>query len=297
MAGITGLISSRLSNLVMAIGLVMIYFFIDSLTVNMDQSLLKIDGKEDFHPVEAHEISPVQILETNPISNDLEVQVITSEIQEDVVEFQVQEDQGEPQGFYTPKQEERPNLLTPVGDQSSLAEIPLRLVVPAIQLDAPILGVQPEMVKIGGAELMQWLSPDEYAAGWHETSARLGEPGNTVLNGHHNTSGEVFKRLVDLMEGDLIKVYSDSHLFTYLITNKMILPEKYETLDVRIKNAQWILPSQDERLTLITCWPYESNTHRLIIVAKPISVEAIPDIDQELLPRLYDENSSFKDEH
>jgi LPXTG-site transpeptidase (sortase) family protein len=297
MAGITGLISSRLSNLVMAIGLVMIYFFIDSLTVNMDQALLKIDGKEDFHPVEAHEILPVQILETNPNSNDLEVQVITSEIQEDVVEIQVQEDQGEPQGFYTPKQEERPNLLTPVGDQSSLAEIPLRLVVPAIQLDAPILGVQPEMVKIGGAELMQWLSPDEYAAGWHETSARLGEPGNTVLNGHHNTSGEVFKRLVDLMEGDLIKVYSDSHLFTYLITNKMILPEKYETLDVRIKNAQWILPSQDERLTLITCWPYESNTHRLIIVAKPISVEAIPDIDQELLPRLYDENSSFKDEH
>jgi LPXTG-site transpeptidase (sortase) family protein len=29
------------------------------------------------------------------------------------------------------------------------------------------------------------------------------------------------------------------------------------------------MPSTDERLTLITCWPYETNTHRLIIVALP----------------------------
>jgi sortase A len=55
----------------------------------------------------------------------------------------------------------------------------------------------------------------------------------------------------------------------------MILPEKYEQLDVRMNNAQWILPSVDERLTLISCWPYESNTHRLIIVARPIAREEI----------------------
>jgi sortase A len=84
-------------------------------------------------------------------------------------------------------------------------------------------------------------------------------------------------------------VFSGTHLFTYQITNKMILPEMYEPLDVRVKNAQWIMPSNDERLTLITCWPYESNTHRLIIVARRISVEALPNIDQELLPRVINE--------
>jgi sortase A len=50
----------------------------------------------------------------------------------------------------------------------------------------------------------------------------------------------------------------------------MILPEKYQEIDVRMDNARWILPSDDERLTLVTCWPATSNTHRLIIVARPL---------------------------
>ena len=37
-----------------------------------------------------------------------------------------------------------------------------------------------------------------------------------------------------------------------------------------MENAAWIMPSEDERLTLVTCWPYTSNTHRLIIVARPV---------------------------
>ncbi len=50
----------------------------------------------------------------------------------------------------------------------------------------------------------------------------------------------------------------------------MILPERDQPLSVRLANAQWIEPSTDERLTLITCWPKDNNTHRLIIVAVPI---------------------------
>ena len=37
--------------------------------------------------------------------------------------------------------------------------------------------------------------------------------------------------------------------------------------------ASTTTPTTDERITLITCWPYTSNTHRLIIVAKPIEPE------------------------
>ena len=55
----------------------------------------------------------------------------------------------------------------------------------------------------------------------------------------------------------------------------MILPEKYEQIEVRMNNAQWILPSVDERLTLISCWPYETNTHRVIVVARPLSQESL----------------------
>jgi len=43
-----------------------------------------------------------------------------------------------------------------------------------------------------------------------------------------------------------------------------------------LQNARWIMASSDERLTLVTCWPAYSNTHRLILVAKPIQLDLIP---------------------
>ncbi len=154
-------------------------------------------------------------------------------------------------------------------------EVPVRIVIPSIGLNAPIVPAPVDFEKIAGKEFLQWFVPDEFASGWHTTSAMLGETGNTVLNGHHNAFGEVFISLVDLNEGDFIWVESAQSRFKYQITNKMILSEKYEQLDVRMHNAQWILPSVDERLTLISCWPYETNTHRLIVVARPMGREKI----------------------
>jgi LPXTG-site transpeptidase (sortase) family protein len=156
-----------------------------------------------------------------------------------------------------------------------LPEVPVRIVIPSIGLDAPIVPAPVDFENIAGVEFLQWFVPDEFASGWHTTSAMLGETGNTVLNGHHNAFGEVFVSLVDLNEGDFIWVESAQSRFKFQITNKMILSEKYEQLDVRMNNAQWILPSIDERLTLISCWPYETNTHRLIVVARPMGREEI----------------------
>lgn len=153
--------------------------------------------------------------------------------------------------------------------------VPVRIVIPSINLDAPVIPAPVDFKTIAGKEYLQWYVPDEFAVGWHTTSAMLGETGNTVLNGHHNAHGEVFVSLVDINEGDTILVESDTRRYMYQVTNKMIVPEKYEQLDIRMNNAQWILPSVDERLTLITCWPYETNTHRLIIVARPLGQEEI----------------------
>jgi LPXTG-site transpeptidase (sortase) family protein len=148
-------------------------------------------------------------------------------------------------------------------------QIPVRLVIPAIDLEAPVLPSEAEIVQIAGKSFQVWHAPDEFAVGWHVPSAPLGVPGNTVLNGHHNVYGEVFKRLVELEQGDEIIVQSKNRSISYRILNKMILPEKYAPLEDRVNNSRWILPSDDERLTIVTCWPYESNTHRLILVASP----------------------------
>lgn len=81
--------------------------------------------------------------------------------------------------------------------------------------------------------------------------------------------GEVFKDLVKLHEGDLIEVYSGDHVFRYRVAISMLLPERFKSLSIRLENARWLLPTEDERLTLITCWPADSNTHRVVIVALP----------------------------
>lgn len=91
-----------------------------------------------------------------------------------------------------------------------------------------------------------------------------------VLAGHNNINGEVFRDLVNVEIGDKVIAYAGDKKFEYEITFKTIVKEKGEPLEVRQRNAQWIAPTNDERLTLVTCWPYTSNTHRLIVVAKPI---------------------------
>lgn len=153
--------------------------------------------------------------------------------------------------------------------------VPLWLHIDVIALEAPIIEAQAVTVELEEDgevyEFVQWEAPDEEAVGWHTNTALLGEAGNTVLNGHHNAYGRVFRSLAYLQEGDYIQVYGDDgQWYTYIVANKMVLPEWNVTLEQRMENAAWIQPSEDERLTLITCWPEQSNSHRLIIVARPV---------------------------
>lgn len=158
----------------------------------------------------------------------------------------------------------------PAATPTRVPAVPTRLIIPKIELDAPIVPAKIQTIKIGESLFEQWLAPDEYAVGWHTQSAMLGQVGNTVLNGHHNVHGKVFERLHELVPGDVILVEGGSRRFAYVVVNTMILPEKNVDLKTRLENARWIQPSGDERLTLITCWPAYSNTHRLIVVAAPL---------------------------
>jgi len=148
---------------------------------------------------------------------------------------------------------------------------PERIVIPIIHLDAPIVPVNYKQITYDGKVYDQWVAPNQFSAGWQDTSALLGLPGNTVLNGHHNEYGKVFKDLVTLNVGDEIDLYSGNQVFRYQVEAKMLLPEREATLAVRLQNARWIAPSTDERITLVTCWPANSNTHRVIVVAVPIN--------------------------
>jgi sortase A len=145
---------------------------------------------------------------------------------------------------------------------------PDRIVAPAIGLDAPVVPVGWKTVEENGQEVTEWEVAD-YAAGWHKTSAYPGNVGNTVISGHHNIRGEVFRYVVNLEPGHIVDLYVGQTVYRYMVTEKYILREKGMPPEVREENARWIAPTDDERLTLVTCWPYTNNTHRVVVVAKP----------------------------
>jgi sortase A len=137
----------------------------------------------------------------------------------------------------------------------------VRVASPDVKLDAEVY----EVYAIKG----EW-EVAEYAAGHHYNTLNPGEGGNIVLNGHNNWKGEVFRYLEFLKVGDLIQVWTlDGKEHRYRVSQTMKLKEAGATMEQRIQNGRVMLPTDHEQLTLITCWPYTTYTHRLVIIALP----------------------------
>jgi LPXTG-site transpeptidase (sortase) family protein len=143
------------------------------------------------------------------------------------------------------------------------------LEIPRLGLSAPVVAVSQRQVALGGVRVTQLYVPNAFAVGWSEVSAPVGAPGNTVLVGHNNVYGEVFKDLWNLQVGDEIIVRGASGERVYNVSQTSIFEEKDQSLDTRLANAWWVDPVPHEQLTLITCWPYFTNTHRVVVVALP----------------------------
>ncbi len=150
---------------------------------------------------------------------------------------------------------------------TEIPALPERLEIPAIKVDTPVIPVGWQQITLAdGSKKSVWEVAD-YAAGWHKNSALPGSSGNVVISGHNNIKGAVFRKLYTLEAGDTVTVWAGGRQFTYRVDEVMILPEVGATPEQRRQNAQWIQPFDDSRLTLVSCWPETSNTHRVIVVA------------------------------
>ena len=144
--------------------------------------------------------------------------------------------------------------------------LPNRLVLPTINIDIPVVELGWNSAERDGQIFSEW-EVAEYAAGWHKNSAVVGDGGNVVMSGHNNILGSVFRELDQLKRGDEITVWAGNQPFEYRVDKVMIVPEKYASLEQRKDNAEWIGPFDDNRHTLVSCWPRDDNTHRIIVVA------------------------------
>lgn len=134
-----------------------------------------------------------------------------------------------------------------------------RLVIPKIGLDSKIIDV--------GVTPSGEMETAAYAVGRLASSAQAGEPGNVVLAGHNDIDGAVFRYLDRLKKGDRFTLYRDSDAYEYVVTDVLIVREQGASEAQRRENARVLLPTEDPVATLITCWPYMVDTHRLIVRA------------------------------
>ncbi len=112
--------------------------------------------------------------------------------------------------------------------------------------------------------------PDNEAA-WHRNSAVPGGGSNVVISGHNNSlGGRVFAGLEELTVGDQVTLWNgDGGSFVYQVREKKMVRALGASAETLAFLESVIEPTSHEQLTLITCWPNWTNTHRLIIIADP----------------------------
>lgn len=155
-------------------------------------------------------------------------------------------------GGARPNEAEIPEHLRPLWQSFSKLPTPIpmmeqavRVQIPAIRVDVPVVqGDSWDQLKKG--------------VGQQIGSPNPGSKGNIVLSGHNDVYGEVFRYLDQLQPGDRVILFSNQRQYTYVVTGtQMVEPTAVEVM----------APSQDARITLISCHPYLIDDHRIVVSA------------------------------
>jgi len=138
------------------------------------------------------------------------------------------------------------SAITPLPLPTPGPEQAIRIQIPAIGVDGPVVeGDDWESLKQG--------------AGHHVGSANPGESDNCIIAAHNDIFGEMFRDLPDLDLGDEIFMHTASRVYRYVVTQKRII----EPTDVSV-----MYPTSSPVLTLITCYPYGIDTHRIVVITE-----------------------------
>lgn len=143
-----------------------------------------------------------------------------------------------------------------------------RIAIPTLGVDAVVVEMGWQEVMLNGQLVTDWVVPLN-EVGWSLSSVNPGERGNVVMAGHNNLGTAVFKKLYTLKKGDEIRVTNiTGATFLYRVALSYVVAERDAPMEKRLENARVMLPTEDARLTLISCWPEWSNSHRAIVIAR-----------------------------
>lgn len=133
-----------------------------------------------------------------------------------------------------------------------------RVVIPSVGIDADVRSVG---YTFSNGSLAYDVPRRD--AGQYVGTAAPGERGNSVIGGHvANRSGAaVFQALPGVKAGDVVDVYRGDTLYQYAVTEiKVVAADTTSVMD----------RTDDARLTLITCFPGQNFSERLVVVGQLI---------------------------
>ncbi len=138
------------------------------------------------------------------------------------------------------------DTITPIPAPTPGPEQARRIRIPSIDVDAPVVeGDDWETLKRG--------------AGHHIGSANPGQRGNCVISAHNDIYGEIFRALPEITPGDVIEVYTESQVYRYTASQiRIIEPTEVSVMAV----------TSTPVLTLISCYPYGIDSHRIVVIAE-----------------------------
>ena len=140
--------------------------------------------------------------------------------------------------------------------------------LPAIEVNSLVIPVSWHVEEVGGQWVTIW-NVAKYAIGHHQGSGNPGEGTNIVLAGHSGGFGALFRRLADLQPGDEVLLEGGGRQYLYVVEEVLFLKEVGVPMEERLRNAQYMAPTPEERVTMITCWPVRVYDHRIVVLARP----------------------------
>ncbi|MEZ4727835.1 MAG: sortase [Caldilineaceae bacterium] len=165
------------------------------------------------------------------------------------------------------------DTLAMAAQQAAVEKALFQLEIPTIDLTTAVLGRGWQQVAAADGTLVSQWEEVAFAAGWHKNSAALGQPGNTVISGHNNVAGSVFRDLWQLTPGETIYLDQGRVRYAYVIDQVTVERETNASPAQQAENAAYLHQTDDNRLTLITCWPWNDTTHRVFVVAKLTTIQ------------------------
>ncbi|MFC1959956.1 sortase [Chloroflexota bacterium] len=136
-------------------------------------------------------------------------------------------------------------LAAPIVIPTPGPESPVRIIIPALGIDAPVVsGTDWESLKRG--------------VGHQQSTGMPGRAGNVVLSAHNDIYGELFRHLDQLSPGDEIQIYTLTQTYTYTVRDSQI---------VSPYAVQVMSQTQNPTTTLISCYPYQVDNQRYVVFA------------------------------